>query len=175
MRKTALCAAVALSFCALSSIANATQINFTGVVTAKSCELVSNGDLDFNLSTVGISDVQEAGQQNGGMSLAAAVQCAGATAGTVTMSLMPIPGSFSGKVLKNIATTDAAKGVGFVVMNEKNELLDFSAGSAEITVPMSGSGTANVIIATNYAKDGSGDVVTAGNVNAVLPFVLTYE
>ncbi|MDM5065433.1 fimbrial protein [Aeromonas salmonicida] len=167
---------VLFTLAAASMATNAAQINFTGTVTAQSCELTSGGDLDFNLSTVGVSDVKEPGQQIGMMNLATAISCEDASqAGTVTMAFMPNPGSYEGKVLKNTASVDAAEGVGFVVMDENNQILDFSTGKAEINTPMTDAGMANVTIAANYAKDGSGNEVKPGKVQAILPFVLTYQ
>ncbi|MGU5817329.1 fimbrial protein [Aeromonas hydrophila] len=177
MNETVLSAAILLSFAAFSMSANAAQINFTGAVTAQSCELKNGGDLNVNLSTIAESDVKEAEQAKGAMSLAATVECEGENpSGTVTMALMPVPGAVNGKVLKNTTSGgNAAKGVGFVVFGDNGSLLDFTEGRAEITAPMNSSGVANIIIAVNYAKDGSGDEVEAGDVKAVLPFVLTYK
>ncbi|WP_033138949.1 fimbrial protein [Aeromonas finlandensis] len=174
MIKHVLSTAIMFSLSVASMSSHAAQINFTGSVTSQSCEL-SAGDLDFTLSTVGESDVLEAGKQAGMITLSTAVTCEGASSGTVNMSLMPKAGSFEGKVLKNTADNNAAKGVGFVVMNDKMEILDFSNGNAEISAPIDGKGVANILISANYAKDGSGEDVEAGMVKAVLPFVLTYE
>ena len=177
MNKKMFSAAILLSIGAASMSVNAANINFTGTVTGQTCVLeTTGGDLNFNLFTVGTPDVMDAGEQVGMMRLTAAVKCAEATkVGTVTMNLLPDPASFNGKVLKNIAETDAAKGVGFVVANEQNELLDFTKGFAEITTPMSATGTANIVLSAGYAKDGSGVAVAPGNVRAVLPFVLVYQ
>jgi type 1 fimbria pilin len=130
----------------------------------------------MQLPTFGTEAVQNVGQHNGVTSLNAQVVCPTASGdGTVTMALIPNQNSFTGEVLKNIAVSDAAKGVGIVVMGNNGQPLDFSQGSAaNITAPMT-AGTANIMISATYAKDGSGTPVSAGEVSAVLPFVMTYE
>lgn len=177
MKRSTISTTMLLSLASISMTSNAAEIKFTGKVTAASCEL-SSGNLSMQLPTVGEKYVQDPGQHAGVTSLSAAITCAGATdVGTVTMSLMPNVNTFNGPVLLNTATgEEAAEGVGIVVLDKDNKPIDFSKGSeAVITAPMSESGSANIVVQATYAKDGSGNPVEAGNVAAVLPFVMTYE
>jgi type 1 fimbria pilin len=177
MKKNVISAALLFSLSAIGMNANADEIQFSGVITAASCKLVAGDNLVMQLPTFGIDAVQTVGQHNGVTSLNAQVECPGTTDnGTVTMALMPNPNSFTGKVLNNTADSlEAAEGVGIVVMGNDGQPLDFSQGSAaKITAPMI-AGNANIMISATYAKDGSGTPVSAGEVSAVLPFVMTYE
>ncbi|WP_339015147.1 fimbrial protein [Aeromonas popoffii] len=177
MKKNVISAALLFSLSAIGMNANADEIQFSGVITAASCQLVGGGNLVMQLPTFGTEAVQNVGQHNGVTSLNAQVVCPGTTDdGTVTMALMPNPNSFTGKVLNNTAApAGAAEGVGIVVMGNDGQPLDFSEGSAaNITAPMI-AGNANIMISATYAKDGSGTAVSAGEVSAVLPFVMTYE
>ncbi len=176
MKNTIVSAAMLLSFSAISVNANAAEIQFSGAITASTCYLEGNdGDLVMKLPTFGINDVTEVGQHNGVINLSAKAVCAEGTDGLVTMAMKPNPNSFEGKVLKNTHTGQAkAAGVGIVVMGDDRQPMDFSQGdAAKITAPMTG-GVANIMVSATYAKDGSGDDVTAGEVAAVLPFVMTY-
>lgn len=174
MKKNIFSAAILLSLSSIGMTANAAEIQFSGTITEASCQLESD-NLAFTLPPFGIADVQEAGKNNGAISMTAKVVCdAKAKDGRVLMQLMPNPNSFEGKVLKNIQVAEAAAGVGVVVMGDDGKPLDFSQGVTNISAPMVG-GAANIKVAATYAQDGSGDAVTAGKVSAVLPFVITYE
>ncbi|MDQ1884177.1 fimbrial protein [Aeromonas salmonicida] len=176
MKKTMLSTAILLSLAAVSMSANAAEIQFTGKITAQTCTLES-GDLKMELPTVGISDVADINQHKGVTTISAPVKCEGATENdkTVTMSLMPLQGSYTAKsVLTNTASADAATGVGIVVLDKDQKAFDFDSGIANIEAPLV-NGAANIQVSAAYAKDGSGSDVTAGNVNAVLPFVMTYQ
>lgn len=176
MNKTIMSAAMLLSFSVIAMSANAAEIQFSGAVTAKSCTLENGDNLIMQLPTFGINEVAEVGQHNGVTTVSAVAKCPSATEdGVVTMSMVPNQSSFEGKVLKNTHIgDDAAKGVGIVVMGDDHLPLDFLGTSAKITAPMTG-GVANIMVSATYAKDGSGAVVEAGKVAAVLPFVMTYE
>lgn len=84
----------------------------------------------------------------------------------------------SGKYLSNTAAADAAENIGFVLAAAVNEdvkageWLDFSAGV--VTLPKADVVGNKVVInfAANYVK--LDDAVTAGNVEAVVPFSLAY-
>ncbi|WP_429113228.1 fimbrial protein [Aeromonas veronii] len=178
MNMNIISAAILLSLSTIGMNANAAEIKFSGTVTAASCELEGNsGNLIMQLPTYGIKDVKAVGQHNGVTTLSAKAVCDNTSGnGLVTMSLLPNKGSFDGPVLKNTLTEDdAAKGVGIVVMGDDSQPLDFSQGrGAKITAPMIG-GAANILVSATYAKDTSGEEISAGNVAAVLPFVMTYE
>ncbi|MCX9114730.1 fimbrial protein [Aeromonas veronii] len=177
MKKNIISAAILLSVSSLGMSVNAAEIQFNGTVTASSCKLVDNENLVMQLPTVGITDVKDVGLHSGVTTLSASVQCENAkTDGLVTMALMPNKLETKGKVLLNTAEGDtAAKGVGIVVMGTDGNPLDFSSGdNAKITAPMT-SGNANILISATYAKDGTGDEITGGDVTAVLPFAMTYE
>ncbi|MDF8331203.1 fimbrial protein [Aeromonas salmonicida] len=175
MKKTMLSAAILLSLAGASMSANAAEIQFTGKISAQTCKL-SAGDLKMELPTVGISDVADLGQHNGATTVSAPVICEGAieNAGTVTMSLMPIQGSYTANsILVNKAQNDAAKGVGIVVLDKDSKPFNFDLGVANIEAPLV-DGKANIQVSATYAKDGSAEI-TAGDVSAVLPFVMTYQ
>lgn len=173
MKKTMLSAAILLSLAGASMSANAAEIKFTGKISAQTCKL-SAGDLNMELPTVGISDVADLGQHKGVTTVSAPVICEGATEGTVTMSLMPLQGSYTANsILVNKAQSDAAKGVGIVVLDKDSKAFNFDAGVANIDAPLV-DGKANIQVSAAYAKDGSTEV-TAGDVSAVLPFVMTYQ
>lgn len=176
MKKSMLSAAILLSLAGASMTANAAEIQFSGKVSAQTCKLVA-GDLKMQLPTVGISDIAEINAHNGVTTISAPVTCEGATEDnkTVTMSLMPLQGTYTAKsVLKNTATAEAASGVGIVVLDEKNEAFDFDSGVANIEAPLI-NGAANIQISATYAKDGTEGEIKPGDVNAVLPFVMTYQ
>ncbi|MGG5826387.1 fimbrial protein [Aeromonas salmonicida] len=175
MKKTMLSAAILLSLAGASMSANAAEIQFTGKITAQTCKLES-GDLKMQLPTVGISDVADLDQHSGVTTISAPVTCEGATESnkTVTMSLMPLQGSYTANsVLVNKAQNDAAKGVGIVVLDKDSKAFNFDAGAANIEAPLV-DGKANIQVSAAYAKDGSAEI-TAGDVSAVLPFVMTYQ
>ena len=174
MKKNLLTAAVVFSLGMISMSANAAVINFSGKVVNETCKLSEMEDLNLSMSPVGVDSLLAADAAATGVvtSVVAAVKCDNASAaGKVTMALMPIPGTTDGMVLKNKDGT--ATGVGFVVVGDDNTAFDFSKGSAEITADMTASGEANIRIAATYALDGT--KVNAGTVNAVLPFVMTYN
>lgn len=175
MKKSMLSAAILLSLAAVSMTASAAEIKFTGKITTQTCKLES-GDLLIQLPTVGISDVADLDKHTGITTITAPVTCEGAAESnkTVTMSLMPIQGSYTAKsVLKNTASADAATGVGIVVLDKNSKPFDFESGINNIEAPLVG-GKANILVSAAYAKDGEGDV-KAGDVSAVLPFVMTYQ
>lgn len=99
---------------------------------------------------------------------------------TVKLTLAPVAGMFTGDIMHNSATADAAAGVGFKVaaafgeaLNSTPEWVDFSLAAPYSAQP-DADGKIAINFGANYVLTSTMDKASAGAVEANLPFTISY-
>ncbi len=183
-----------------SAMAADGSINFTGSITAASCN-VSGGSgtnvtgnkgnqiIDVGLGKVAIDSLGGGAGGNvvGGTAINLSLNCGASATDLKTVSLRFDPVGGSGVDAFNnhlLATTgpdgDKAKGVGIGVYNNEGKLINLS-GNEMITGKLEKGGTddvpvytANLAMRAAYVTNGDKEI-KAGQANGTLPFTLNYE
>lgn len=183
-----------LSITAITPLAQATTgtINFTGQLTAATCEIKSGGGstaINIPLGTISVEDVKEVGAA----SISATgtttieVECKGTTGlNTVAMKFDPTAGSGSAPgnldllALSPAATTgNGATNVGIGLLDENNSLIKLGSGGTLDTAlaPVAGSAgdaTAKIQVRAAYFKT-TAATPTPGEANGTMAFTMSYK
>ena len=181
-----------LSITAITPFAQATTgtINFTGQLTAATCEIKSGGGspiINIPLGSISVGDVKEVGAT----SLSATgtttidVECKGTTGfNTVAMKFDPAAGSgFASGNLDLLALSPAATGsgatnVGLGLLDENNSLIKLGSGgtldTALAPVGTAGDATAKILVRAAYFKT-TATTPTPGEANGTVAFTMSYK
>jgi major type 1 subunit fimbrin (pilin) len=180
-----------LSITAITPLAQATSgtINFTGKITAATCEIknASGSTINIPLGSISVDDVKEVGAS----SLSATgtttidVECKGTTGlNTVAMKFDPAAGSgFASDNLDLLALTPAATGngatnVGIGLLDENNSLIKLGSGgtldTALAPVGTAGDATAKILVRAAYFKT-TATTPTPGEANGTMAFTMSYK
>ncbi|HBN8506514.1 TPA: type 1 fimbrial protein [Pseudomonas aeruginosa] len=193
--KSLLAAAVASLVVGNAMAADGT-INFTGEITAASCNITGgagtnvggskgNQTIDVNLGKVSIDALggTAGGGIAGGTNINLELDCGDTGTGLTTVKVKFDPRSGSGIDTQNVSllkTTGTATGVGIGIYDTSGNLLNLSANET-FDAPLVKEGTdpkftysAKLDLRAGYVKSGS-DAPQAGTANGTLPFTLTYN
>ncbi|HHW2506788.1 type 1 fimbrial protein [Pseudomonas aeruginosa] len=193
--KSLLAAAVASLVVGNAMAADGT-INFTGEITAASCNITGgagtsvgggkgNQTIDVNLGKVSIDALNgtAGGGIAGGTNINLELDCGNTGTGLTTVKVKFDPRSGSGIDTQNVSllkTTGTATGVGIGIYDTSGNLLNLSANET-FDAPLDKEGTdpnftysAKLDLRAGYVKSGS-EAPKAGTANGTLPFTLTYN
>ncbi|MCT2410996.1 type 1 fimbrial protein [Pseudomonas aeruginosa] len=194
--KSLLAAAVASLVVGNAMAADGT-INFTGEITAASCQMTGgsgttvggsagNQTIDVNLGKVSIDAL--GGTAGGGIAAGTNINleldCGNTGTGLTTVKVKFDPASGSGIDTNNVnllKTTGVATGVGIGIYDTSGKLLNLSANETfdaalveDDTDPQNVKYSAKLNLRAGYVQSGSAKP-TAGTANGTLPFTLTYN
>ena len=180
-----------LSITAITPLAQATSgtINFTGKITAATCEIknASGSTINIPLGSISVDDVKEVGAS----SLSATgtttidVECKGTTGlNTVAMKFDPAAGSGVASdnldllALSPAATGSGATNVGIGLLDENNSLIKLGSGgtldTALAPVGTAGDATAKILVRAAYFKT-TATTPTPGEANGTMAFTMSYK
>lgn len=175
-----------------SAMAADGTINFTGEITAASCNLTGgpgttvggsagNQTIGVPLGKVSIDSL--GGTAGGGIAASKninlSLDCGNTATGLSTVKLQFDPRGGSGIDSRNVSllkTSGVAQGVGIGLYDNNNALLNLSANdvvSAPLTDDGTGQYTAELNLRAGYVANGA--TITVGSANGTLPFSLSYE
>ncbi|MBN3006085.1 type 1 fimbrial protein [Chromobacterium alkanivorans] len=157
-------------------------IKFTGKVTAPSCSVngstaMAIADINVTLNDVSMDKVQAlASKPSHPKTHSITITCTGAKNLTVSLKALNGTNTVTGQnsILKNTASSSAAAGVG-IALYEKGTGTSYNLVSGKLLDKPTPSASEIITFDAAYVQDPAVTAMTAGPVQADLPFELSYD
>lgn len=173
--------AAALPLTSQAAVTRTGTIKFTGKVTAPSCSVdgstaMAIPAINVALGEISMDKVQAlASRPSHFKAHSITITCTGAKNLTVSLKALDSTNTFTGQtnILKNIASGSPAAGIG-IALYQTGKAISYDLVSGEL-LNKSTPSTETITFDAAFVKDPAVTTITAGNVQADLPFELSYD